>query len=175
MDAQGGETKSAPGHHHREDLAGEHRWGDAGQLILLFLFFVLWIADSFFLHLTTSFADSIPIFVRVPVGIAILILAWTLASRGLRVVFGEVREEPVVISEGVFARVRHPVYLGAILLYLGLIVTTLSLTSFMFWLVIILFYHFISLHEERLLLKKFGPEYEAYQRRVPMWIPHGKK
>ena len=175
MGKQEGETNLVSRHHDREDLVGEHRWGDAGQLVLLFLFLVVWIADSFFLHISTSWADHVPLVVRMPIGIAVLIFAWELARRGLRVVFVEVREEPAVISGGVFAHVRHPVYLGAILFYLGLIVITLSLASLLFSLLIIFFYHFISRYEERLLLKKFGPEYEAYQSRVPMWIPHRKK
>jgi protein-S-isoprenylcysteine O-methyltransferase Ste14 len=170
-----GVIRPAAGHHGREDLAGEHRWGDAGQLILLLVFLGIWIADSFFLHWTTSPARYVPVWVRLPAALAVFVLAWELARRGLRVVFGEVRERPAVVCEGVFARVRHPVYLGAILLYVGFVLATLSIASLAFLTVIVLFYHFISRHEEGLLLAKFGPEYEAYQQRVPMWIPRMKR
>jgi protein-S-isoprenylcysteine O-methyltransferase Ste14 len=86
-------------------------------------------------------------------------------------VFGEERKTPGVIRKGMFGRVRHPIYLGAILLYLGLLILRFSLAATLIWVVIIAFYHFIARHEEKLLLKKFGQEYANYMREVPMWIP----
>ena len=158
-------------HHDREDLAGEHVFGDMGQLILLVIFLTVWVIDSFFVHYSTFIAKSIPLFVRIPAAALILLISFYIAKSGLKVVFGETREEPVVIREGVFAVVRHPVYLGAILLYLGLIVLTFSLISVVIWIFIIAFYHFIAAAEEKLLLAKFGEEYETYTRDVPMWLP----
>jgi protein-S-isoprenylcysteine O-methyltransferase Ste14 len=158
-------------HHDREDLAGEHVFGDLGQLILLIIFLTAWIIDSFFVHYSTFTAKSIPLFVRIPAAALILLISGYIAKAGLKIVFGEVREVPVVIREGVFAVVRHPVYLGAILLYLGLIALTFSLISAVIWIFIIAFYHFIAGKEEKLLLEKFGKEYETYIRDVPMWLP----
>ena len=101
----------------------------------------------------------------------ILVIAGALAWVGMKIVFGENREKPAVIRKGVFNLVRHPIYLGAILLYLGLIILTLSLAATVVWIITILFYHFISRYEEKLLLEKFGKDYEEYMREVPMWIP----
>jgi protein-S-isoprenylcysteine O-methyltransferase Ste14 len=39
------------------------------------------------------------------------------------------------------------------------------------WIMAFLFLHFISRFEEKLLLDRFGEEYEQYMREVPMWIP----
>lgn len=39
------------------------------------------------------------------------------------------------------------------------------------WIGVIAFYHFISRYEEKLLLNKFGAEYEKYLNEVAMWIP----
>ena len=86
-------------------------------------------------------------------------------------VFGEAREEPRVIRKGVYNIVRHPMYLGALLLYLGLLVSTFSLIAAGIWVVIIIFYYFNSKHEEKLLLDKFGKDYEDYNNEVPMLIP----
>jgi len=36
---------------------------------------------------------------------------------------------------------------------------------------ILFFYHFISRHEEKLLVEKFDKDYEEYIQDVPMWIP----
>ncbi len=158
-------------HGDRDDLVGEHVGGDAGQLILFLIFLAVWIADSFIFQYSTSLSTYIPIHVRLPIVLIILSGAWYFAKSGLRIVFDEIREPPIVIRKGVFNRVRHPIYLGSLLFYLGLCVLTLSIFSFAIWIGIIAFYHFISKYEEKLLLDKFGVEYEKYRSEVPMWIP----
>jgi protein-S-isoprenylcysteine O-methyltransferase Ste14 len=158
-------------HENREDLVGEHTFGDMGQVILLLIFLTVWIADSFFLHYSTFLSNYVSLWVKIPMAAIILVIAGALAWEGMKIVFGETREEPAVIRKSVFNLVRHPIYLGAILAYLGLIILTLSLVAIVVWIIIILFYHFISRHEEKLLLEKFGKDYEDYMREVPMWIP----
>lgn len=156
-------------HPGREDLAGEHVWGDAGQLLLLVIFLAVWISDTFFLDY--SYIPDILGTARTPLGIIVLVISGYLAWSSLRIVFGEVRATPEVIRKGMFARMRHPIYLGAILLYLGLLLLRISLAATGVWLVIMAFYHFLARYEEQLLLKKFGQDYADYMRDVPMWIP----
>lgn len=158
-------------HHDRDDLAGEYRWGDTGQLILLFVFLAVWIVDSFIFTYSTFLAKYMPIYIRVPVAVMFLFLSGYLAMTGLNIVFGETRETPGVVSKGVFGVVRHPIYLGSILFYLALLSITVSLTAAIVWLIIIGFYHYLARYEEKLLLRKFGTEYETYMKEVPMWIP----
>lgn len=158
-------------HNDRSDVAGEHKIGDIGQLILFILFLIVWIGDSFFLHYSTFLAERITIYVRVPIFIITFIAGAYIARTGLAVVFGKIREEPYVIRDGVFAVVRHPIYLSALLLYVSLFILTTSLISFALFILIFLFYHFISRHEEKLLVAKFGDEYEKYMADVPMWLP----
>ena len=97
-----------------------------------------------------------------------------LAANGLREVFGEVREKPTVIQQGAFTYMRHPIYLGAILLYLAAVVITLSLAAGLVWVIIVGCYAFLAKHEEYLLIEKFGDEYRQYMQSVPMWIPRPK-
>jgi len=156
---------------HRDDLSGEHKFGDAGQLVLACLFMATWIADSFFFKCTTFLNQYMPLAVQIPVGIVLLILSGYLAWTGLSIVFGEERQKPGVIRKSVFSVVRHPVYLSEILLYLGLLMLSMSLTAAVIWVIAIGFLHYISRHEEKLLLAHFGEEYEQYMREVPMWIP----
>ena len=157
------------GHHNRDDLAGEHAAGDAGQLLLLFIFLAAWIVDSFVFHYSTIIC--VPLFVKIPLSVVILFSAGYLARAGLNTVFGEIREDPSVVRKGVFGIVRHPIYLGAILFYLGLLVLTFSIIALVIWILIIAFHYFIAKHEERLLLEKFGNEYEEYKKEVPMLVP----
>jgi protein-S-isoprenylcysteine O-methyltransferase Ste14 len=159
----------------RDDLAGENKLGDAGQLLLFLVFLAVWIVDSFFLKFSVVGTSPKLLFMKIPLGVGILLIAGTLAKSGLGIVFGQVRETPRVIREGVFGIVRHPIYLGAILLYLGLLVFSLSGLAAVIWVIIIIFYIYISRYEEKLLIMKYGTDYEEYKKDVPMLIPRLKK
>lgn len=166
------------GHHRgreRKDLVGEHPFGDTGQLILLFVFLIVWIGDSFILKLSTMATPYVPALVRIVLFLVGVTLAGILAQRGLSIVFGEERERPCVIKKGVFSLVRHPIYLGSLLLYFSCLLLTLSLLSVLVWFIIIAFYVYISRHEEKMLLERFGSEYADYIREVPMLIPWTKR
>ena len=169
------QRKQREAHTERDDLVGEHAVGDAGQMILVCLFAVIWIADTFFLKYTTFLNQHVPPVARIPAGAVLLILSGYLARTALSIVFGERRDEPRVIRKSVFSVVRHPVYLSEILFYLGLLMLSMSLAAAAVWVVAIGFLHAISRHEERLLLESFGEEYRQYMRDVPMWIPRFRK
>jgi len=145
--------------------------GDAGQMVVACLFAATWVADAFFFKYTTFLNRYVSPVVRMPLGVILLVLSGYLAATGMSIVFGEKREKPGVIRKGVFNVVRHPIYLSEILLYLGLLILSTSLAAAAVWVIAIGFLHYISLYEERLLLARFGEEYEHYMREVPMWIP----
>jgi len=155
----------------RGDLVGEHPLGDAGQIVLLIIFLAIWTADSFILKCSTFISAYFSFYFRIPLAIITLFISGYLAGSGLRMVFGEIREEPIVIREGVFSMVRHPIYLSAILLYLALLFLSPSIFATVVWFLIIVFYIYISKYEEKMLIEKFGNTYMDYIREVPMLIP----
>lgn len=159
----------------REDLAGEHSTSDIGQILLLILFISGLLVDRFILHFSDFLTQIIPIYPRVILSLPFFVLSFILARSGLKTVFGEQREELVIIKTGVFSVVRHPIYLGSILLYLALIIISLSIVAFCIWIIIILFYYFISRYEEKLLIDRLGSQYEEYMGEVPMFIPKSFK
>lgn len=159
------------GHEDRKDLAGEHSVGDIGQIILLILFLSGLLVDKYILHFSVFCTPTVSIYLRVLLSLPVFYLSCFLAHSGLKTVFGEEREELAVIKTGVFSIVCHPIYLSAILLYLGFIIISLSLISFSIWIIIILFYYFISRYEEKVLIDKLGSQYEEYMNEVPMFIP----
>jgi protein-S-isoprenylcysteine O-methyltransferase Ste14 len=159
----------------RDDLTGEHACGDAGQILFALLFFGVWIADSYFLRYTTQLNEVVPALARKPIGVVLLCASAYCAWSGLSIVFGEVRQNPSVIRKGVFGVVRHPIYLSEVLLYLGLLMLHLSLSAGVVWIGASGFLYYLSRHEERLLLKRFGEEYESYIRDVGMWIPRVRR
>jgi len=163
-------VRQGKGREAREDLTGEHPFGDAGQAILFLLFTTAWITDSFLCRCTTL-NQYIPLGFRIPASVILLALSGFLTANGVSIVFGEIRQTPAVIRTGVFARVRHPIYLGEIIFCAGLLALSLSLAAFGVWIIMIGFLHFISRCEEKLLLARFGDEYRNYQREVGMWIP----
>jgi len=161
------------GHAHgdRADLAAEHPLGDAGQLLLGLIFMIVWVLDSFFLHWTVIFRQYIPWYVSAAAGGIIGAAAVYLALNAHRIVFAEVRETPAVIEKGVFRLVRHPMYLGSILLFLALTVASLSLASLAVLSSICLFYNHIAAYEEVMLEQKYGKPYLQYKARVARWVP----
>ncbi len=164
-------TKTNNSHAHRDDLAGEHPFGDAGQLIIAIIFLVVWITDSFFFRYSTFLNKYIPLAVQITIGLILLLVSIIMARTGMKIVFGEFREKPEVIRKGIFGIVRHPVYLSEILFYLSLLIFRTSLAALAIWIIAIGFFHYISRYEEKLLLQRFGDEYRKYMEDVPMFLP----
>ena len=158
-------------HERRPDLAGEHPVGDTYQLIGLIVFVAAAILDYFLLGYPQRLNQQVSIWARLPFSLALFALGGWLALHGIRVVFGEYREEPVMITEDLFAHMRHPIYLGAILLYAGVLLLVLSPLAGLVWLGILALYQWLARHEEKLMLGLFGERYRAYQQDVPMWLP----
>ena len=155
----------------RKDLIGEHKTTDAGQAIFALLFLIVWITDSFILRYSVSLNQVIPFIIRIPAGILVLIASAYISLTGHQIIFDEVREKPEVISRSVFGIVRHPIYLGEILAYFGLLLFSISLASAFIWLLTCIFLHYVSRYEEKLLVDHFGDEYKTYMEKVPMWLP----
>lgn len=165
------EDKRIRRHAGREDLIGENHLSDIGQIMFYIIFMGVWITDTFFFKYSTFKGEQFLPLVRIPLGIIILLTSAYLALTGLRIVFIEKREVPCVIRKSVFGVVRHPIYLSEILLYFGLLILRISLVAAIVWIFAIVFLHYISRYEERLLLSYFGDEYKKYMNEIPMWIP----
>ena len=73
---------------------------------------------------------------------------------------------------GLYSIVRNPLYLGNILIYLGLLMVFSNPWALVVMVVFLLFqYIFIILAEEHYLLNKYGSEYAEYLKRVSRLIP----
>jgi protein-S-isoprenylcysteine O-methyltransferase Ste14 len=159
----------------RDDLTGEHRFGDAGQLISAIVFGATWTLDGFVFGWTTFWNEAIPGWLRIALGGFLIAIALVLAVMSLRAVFGEKRDPPVVIRTGLYGLVRHPLYLSEVVLYLGLNCLRVSLAAILAWLGIMFFLRYLCRYEERLLLDRFGDDYRAYMQEVPMWLPRFRR
>ena len=85
---------------------------------------------------------------------------------------GIVRRTETIGRAGPYRFVRNPMYIGGALLLLGFGLYQRSPSIVLFapgwWL---LFHLLVVLYEEATLRSKFGPDYDAYCRRTPRWIP----
>jgi protein-S-isoprenylcysteine O-methyltransferase Ste14 len=81
---------------------------------------------------------------------------------------------PAVVMAGPYAFVRNPLYIGNILLYVGIALISNALIP---WLpavavcVFIVQYALIVSLEEEFLEREFGTSYREYKRNVPRFIP----
>jgi protein-S-isoprenylcysteine O-methyltransferase Ste14 len=153
-----------------KEKKGEHPFGDAGQLILLGLFLIVWTGDSFFWHKSTFLSGYLPLYARLVVLGGALVGAMILFKSG-HVVVSQKQRPDRVVATGAFRYVRHPLYLASILAYLGLITSTVSLFSLALLVGGCIFYNYIASYEEKLLEIKFSEEYRKYKRRTGKWVP----
>lgn len=77
---------------------------------------------------------------------------------------------------GIYSMVRHPLYLGNYLMWIGIVVFTFNIyfvviVSLAFW----LYYERIMFAEERFLEKKFGDDYLNWSKKVPAFFPCYRK
>lgn len=78
----------------------------------------------------------------------------------------------ILVTDGPYSVVRHPLYLGSFLAGLGLCVIFGSPGFAALFAASYLLVHIsIAGHEERSLLRVWPVEYRAYSERVPAWVP----
>jgi len=91
------------------------------------------------------------------------------------------RKRGTLVMTGVYSVVRHPQYLGIIILTLGysfMVIWATVPPSFeiaqrvlLIWLMQVFGYIVLAFYEERCLLREYKSEYEQYQRKVPFVFP----
>lgn len=126
--------------------------------------------------LTLRIGEAPPSAILVGTGVAITLLGELIRLWGVHHIGAISRTRsnrlgPLVTS-GPFDRLRNPLYVGNIALWVGF-----ALTARLVWLaplILVLLgleYHAIVRWEETLLESRLGDAYRAYTARVPRWIP----
>lgn len=80
---------------------------------------------------------------------------------------------PALVVAGPFARVRNPLYIGNILLYVGVGIMSMALWPWLAAIALVWFavqYHLIVSREEEFLAKEFGDAYADYRAHVPRFL-----
>jgi len=76
-----------------------------------------------------------------------------------------------LLTHGIYKIVRHPQYLGIILLALGLSIRSLRPISLIAWITLLFGYLILASLEEKSLLEIYRSEYEKYSEKTPFLIP----
>jgi protein-S-isoprenylcysteine O-methyltransferase Ste14 len=96
-----------------------------------------------------------------------------LAGLGLRIwAAGHIRKGQALATSGPYARTRNPLYFGSLLIGLGFALQ--SGWWFLvpaFGLLFVLIYWPVMRQEEREIAQGYGPPFEDYRRRVPLFLP----
>lgn len=114
--------------------------------------------------------------VQTALGALLLLVGTWLRLAGVREVGGRARVHSAgardLLTRGIFARTRNPLYLGNGLAAAGAIALIAGpLAALVAGVYLGLLYALVVRHEERVLEALWGDAYRAYLRRVPRWIP----
>jgi len=103
-----------------------------------------------------------------PISDAVVLLAAILIALGWWQVYNA---KGKLATGEVYALVRHPQYLGFMLLTLGMLVHWTTLPTLLMWPIMAVLYYRLARGEEKEMQQEFGDEYLEYRRKVPMLIP----
>lgn len=104
------------------------------------------------------------------------LVLWTLYSWRQMFVGHGVVEGQELVTSGAFGLVRHPVYLGALLVWAGLSLCFLSPAATAITALYVLPAYLLYIRsEEAMMLDSFGDRYRRYSRHVPMLVPRRRR
>ena len=145
-------------------------------LLLVFLQFVLFAALAaalFFLPMgAAAWAQSAGLVLAVA-GLAVVFLAlWTYyrVNGSLVNVSPEPDRNAQLVARGLYARIRHPIYLGVILSGLGVALIHGHFVPLVIALLFVPFFTYKSMFEERWLMQVYA-DYAAYRQRAGRFLP----
>jgi protein-S-isoprenylcysteine O-methyltransferase Ste14 len=76
-----------------------------------------------------------------------------------------------LLTEGLYAKIRHPRYVEILVGVFGYALIANYLAGYLLWLLCLPVVYLITVLEERELVARFGEQYGQYRARVPRFIP----
>ena len=119
----------------------------------------------------------LPVYVRAGVGVALVGQGFIVARAGARAVWKAnssiipIKPTTAIVTDGPYAGSRNPMYLGMVLIYIGVALLMQSAWALILLPPVILGMNWLVIaKEERYLAGKFGEPYLAYKSKVRRWI-----
>lgn len=135
-------------------------------VLVLIQFFTL-----FFLLFTSSLTQAIWVWPILIMAILLGLFAiWTMRQSRLRIQ-PEVAPKSILVQNGLYKWIRHPMYLSVILLGVGLLLTNLVWWRVLLFIILVDDLRMKMKYEETLLAKHFGPAFETYKSKTKKLIP----
>lgn len=103
---------------------------------------------------------------------AVIFLGLFLMSKGWSMIHASSGE---LVTGGIYRYVRHPQYLGLIVMTVGLLIQWPTIITLAMWPVLVLMYYRLAKREENEAVEAFGEKYEEYKRHTPMFFPSIRK
>jgi len=118
-----------------------------------------------------SVSSSLNIFGTVVVAIGLILLFAGFRGLGKSLTDNPVtNQDGVLVTTGIYSVVRHPIYLGLLIITLGLVLSSGVLAQFLAWFALAILLTYKMRWEEVLLVAKYKG-YAEYMKRVPAIIP----
>jgi len=117
-----------------------------------------------------SFALIFHLFI-LPFSSAIMLVGMLLIIVGWKQIH---KAQNQLVTSGIYGYIRHPQYLGFLLLTAGMNIQWITLLTLLLWPAIVVLYYRLAKEEDKKMEEKFGEEYIKYKNVVPMFIPRIK-
>lgn len=88
--------------------------------------------------------------------------------------FASTGKEQKLVKTGIYAKVRHPIYLSCLILSMGFTLIAGNLYGLLFFILFLVALVTRIKKEERELIARFGEEYKQYSKETPLLIPKMK-
>lgn len=102
-------------------------------------------------------------FIFIVAGFWLLAVAW-------KVLFDAQRAHRLAVT-GPYARIRHPQYVGFVLIMFGFLLQWPTLVTLVMFPILVFMYGRLGAHEEEEMLAAFGDQYRRYALAVPRYFP----
>jgi protein-S-isoprenylcysteine O-methyltransferase Ste14 len=168
----------------KSDKSGRDKLGKSILLLLpiiavfILLFFVIPIGIVYLFQLSWSLSSIFPY--GILPGVILIITGVWIISRGIKVLrlshgFAGINQGDTLVTTGIFAYTRNPMYFGAILMMLGLFLVSAFTFILISTVLFLLVFFIVAKLEEKQLEQKYGKKYRAYKRKVPLFFPYKGK
>lgn len=105
---------------------------------------------------------------------ALIIVGFLLLSNAWNILYKAQREH-VLATTGPYARIRHPQYVGFVLVMLGFLFQWPTILTLLMFPVLVFMYISLAKSEEREAQKEFGNVWVEYAQKTPSFIPELKE
>lgn len=84
------------------------------------------------------------------------------------------QKKQTLATTGLYSRIRHPQYVGFILIMLGFLFQWPTLVTLVLFPILVFMYAKLARSEDKEIERKFGKEYVDYKNKIPAFIPKFK-